>query len=218
MAGISIASITGNDGLIAKAKRAREDTIEAAENENRILNELERYIDGEDPNTGNGEATSGGETTNPDDDTVKISKEEFEKLNSKVTAFDEKAQTLETSIQTLEANIQTLTTWKSVDINIPLPTKEWDAQEQVINELKGANRIAVVEKKSGAIFYLESVPERQAMVNATNGIADAYNYTAHIYYDSLSGKFGIRTQRVGSAILSEPDIYLPVFNKIYYKK
>ncbi len=211
LAGISIASITGNDGLIAKAKRARDNSIEAEENENRILNELERYIDGEEPNTDNGGPNSGEGTTTPDDDTVKISREEFEALSSKVDGLNEK-------VKTLEAGMKTLTTWESVDINISLPTESWKSNSQIVPELVGAKSIAVLESKASNLCYIDFIPGRAASVFFGNGIADAYNYASYINFDSYTGKIEVTTQRVGSAVLEYPDVYLPVFTKVYYKK
>ena len=44
LAGVSIATLTGNNGILTQAQKAKEETEEAGENENARLSELENYI------------------------------------------------------------------------------------------------------------------------------------------------------------------------------
>ena len=44
LAGVSIAMLTGNNGILTQAKKAKQETEEAGENENARLSELENYI------------------------------------------------------------------------------------------------------------------------------------------------------------------------------
>lgn len=151
---------------------------------------------------------------------IQVNKEEYEKLVSTVKQLENKVEQIEneqnSKIEKLQNDIQTLTTWKSIDTNISLPTVEWDSNSATFEELKGAKKVALFDTTNSSVIYIENLNNgRTQRVWYTNGIPDEYKFSAFVDIDFYTGKVYFITVRIGYNVKNEAG-YLPVITKIYY--
>ncbi len=102
LAGISIASLVGNDGLINKAKKAKNDYEEKQEEELAMLNEYGNFIDSGKVNDGNN--SSDKETSN-------------DKILEKINNLENEMQNLKNTTLTLDTIYPVGSIYISTDLN-----------------------------------------------------------------------------------------------------
>ena len=208
LAGIAVGTLNGKDGLFTKTKEAKQKWTNAQEQENETLNNLVNYID---------EAQSNNDNTKDVNRNITISKEEYDALVKKV---DELSSKVDEQNKKIEDNLTAMSTWKSIDANIALPTTQWTANSQTFEELKGAKRIALYDKPNDTTIYIDNVsPNAEKVIHTLGfGTNDAYNFSSSISVDFSKGTVKFTCMRIGNNVINNKERYLPLITKIYYQK
>lgn len=215
LAGVVLNLTIGDRGIFNLAKKAASNYTNAQERELAELAEFDNIVSNLGQDAENGDISSGNGSDN-----IGISKDEYEKLNNMILDLSQTVEELKKQVSNLNEDISEMTTWKTVDTNLTLPTTEWQYNTVTIPELKDARQVALYDEVNYKFIYINRIPSTGGTqrVMYTNGIPDAYNFSASVGIDFYTGKVEIQTMRLGSNVLNDPERYMPKITKILYTK
>lgn len=212
LSGVTIATLTGNKGILNYAKKAANNYTDAQEKELAELDKLDDVISNLEKDESN------EDNSNSNEEDITISKEDYNKLKDTITELSKTVENLKGQITTINQNITEMNTWKIIDTNLTLPTTNWTKNSVTIPELKEASKVALYDERYNTWIYINRV-NGSDQVFYTNGIPDVYNFASYvqIYFDT--GRIDFSPSRLGTNVLNDnPPNYIPKITKVAYTK
>ncbi len=177
------------------------------------------------------------EESNSQNEQETVSREEYNKLvgranelenqindlEGQFTSSDKKRTELKQEITNLSTKWSDTITWNVLDIaELPMSTTSWGNNKIIIPEIKNARRVALFDKINTEWCFVDNVDNEVVRITYTNGVPDAYNFTAVICINFNDGEVRIVSRRIGQAILDELSLnnvnMIPTISKVAYTK